>query len=343
MIDINECNNKLIQRDLSTLMSLNRYLNSFSISDRPILFLNFMRYNNFIILEILDYLRKVYNIDIIKDLKNKKIIKKIRSKLKCNLSVLKTSNEINELMHQIFKSMNNPIIMRLFPNLCDNYGIFAYGEDCVIANTFEIYAMIGKALYKNGRFDKKKIMSYSEEIGSLLSSLCNIFKINERFKSEIVLEKRQIRSKGYNLYKYIKDENINETIFLINKLVALNFYKSIILNQFKNELNSLDIKLKYVLCRNIIKELKEININYICDEYLLIYDNKDFRNFMYHYSFPLSFDDVKNDKLLYGIPEYLLKISEDKLNSILNDCIEKLILNLHKEIKNSNYNFLLNL
>ena len=51
MIDINECNNKLIQRDLGTLMSLNRYLNSFSISDRSILFLNFMRYNNFIILE----------------------------------------------------------------------------------------------------------------------------------------------------------------------------------------------------------------------------------------------------------------------------------------------------
>lgn len=339
MLNINECNNKLIQRDLDTLMSLNRSLNSFSISDRSILFLNFMRYNNFIVLEILDYLRKIYNIDIIKHLENKKIIKKIRSKLKCNLSVLKTSNEINELTHQIFKNMNNPIIIRLFPNLCDNYGIFIYDNNCVIANTFEIYAMMGKALYKNGKSDKNKIMSYSSEIGSLLSCLCDIFKVNKKFKSDVVLEKTQIKSKDYNLYKYIKDENLNKIVFIINKLVALNFYKSIISSQFKNKLNSLDIKLKYVLCRNTIEELKEINFNYIYEEHLLIYDNIDFRNFMYHYAFPINFEEIKTDKLLYGVPESLLKISENKLNNILNECIDQLILNLLKEIKNSKYNF----
>jgi len=341
MLNINECNNKLIQRDLDILMSLNRHLNSFSVSDRPILFLNFMRYNNFIVLEILNYLKKVYKIDAINDLENKKIIKKIRSKLKCNLSVLKTSNEINISMHQKFKNMNNSIIMRLFPNLCDNYGMYIYNNHYIIANTFEIYAMMGKVLYKNGKSDKKKIMSYSEEIGSLMASLCDIFKVNKKFKSDIVLKEKGIKSKDYNLYKYAKDENINRTIFLINKLVALNFYKQIIFSQFNNKISSLDIKLKYVLCRNIIEELKEINLNYVNEEHLSIYDNMDFRNFMYHYAFPINFIDVNFDKLLYGVPESLLKISEEKLNDILNENINELILNLLEEIKNSKYNFLL--
>lgn len=75
MVDITKYHNKLIQKDLDTLMSLNKYLNSFSVSDKSILFLCFMRYNNFIILEILNYIESMYNLNVFKNIKHKKLIK----------------------------------------------------------------------------------------------------------------------------------------------------------------------------------------------------------------------------------------------------------------------------
>ncbi len=336
--NIRKYNNMLIQTDLNSLMSLNRYLNSFSMFDKSILYLNFMRYNNFIVLEILDYLKKIYNIDLIENLKYKKVIKKIRAKLKCNLSVLSTSSEINEKMYKMFKKLNNPIIVKLFPNMCDNYGIYIYKND-VIANTFEAYIMMGKIFYKNNKPNKNKIISYSEEIGKLIGVLCDTFKVNKKIKCGNVRKNKNIRSKDYNLYKFTNDDTINVVIFLLNKLVSLNFYKLIISTQFNNKINSLNIKFKYILCRNTIEELKEINLDY--NLYTIIFENIEFRNFMYHYAFPINFTNINNCKLLFGIPESLLNISERELNSILDKCISKLILNIKNEINSTKYAYII--
>lgn len=341
MVDITKYNNKLIQKDLDTLMSLNRYLNSFSVSDKSILFLCFMRYNNFIILEILNYIESVYNLNVFENVKHKKLIKKFRSKLKCNVSVLQTIEETNKTMHKIFKTMNNPIVMKLFPNLCDNFGIWFYNKS-VIGNTFEIYAIMKKIIYTNDKPDKKKIISYSEEIGSIMVTLCNVFHVNKKFEAEKISNKEIIKSNDYNLYKFKYDECLNKTIFYINKLSVLNFYKEIISSQFKEKINSLDLKIKYVICRNSVEELKEIDFEFDYQEYDDIFSNLEIRNFMYHYAFPKKFADINYNNVLFGVCESTLNMTEKELNDLLNKCLEELIKRLTKEINKTKYRFLIN-
>lgn len=339
-MNIIKCNNILIKNDLNTLMDLNQYLNSFSKADCSILYLNFMRYNNFILLEMLEYLEKIYNIDIIKELKQKKSIKKIRAKLKCNASVLCKLEDINSKMHMMFKNLNNPIIMKLFPFLCDNFAIFVYDKK-VIANNFEVSAIMERVIYSNNKIDKQKILSYSEEIGHIMKFLCEKFNVDCVLNSNKRAGNELVEARNYNLYKYIKDKDFTKYIFYLNKLVILNFYCSIISNKFKGIVNSLDLKLKYVICRNTVEELKQIENSFDSSSYSSIFDNIDFRNFMYHYIFPKNIFSIDEEKVLFGICEELLSIDETIFNYLLNSCISELISYFTKEINESRYSFLL--
>lgn len=339
-MNIVKYNNVLIKEDLNTLMDLNQYLNSFSKADCSILYLNFMRYNNFILLEMLEYLEKIYNIDIMKELKQKKSIKKIRAKLKCNAAVLCKLEDINSKMHMMFKKMNNPIIMKLFPSLCYNFAIFIYDKK-VIANNFEVSAIMEKVIYSNNKIDKQKILSYSEEIGHIMKFLCKKFNVNCALNFNKKIGNELLETRDYELYKYIKDKDFSKYIFYLNKLVILNFYCSIILNKFKGTVNSLDLKLKYVICRNTVEELKQIENSFDSSSYSSIFDNIYFRNFMYHYIFPKNIFSIDEEKVLFGICEELLSVDETILNSLLNSCISELISYFTKEINESRYSFLL--
>ena len=77
---------------------------------------------------------------------------------------------------------------------------------------------MGKILCKNGQFDQNRIVPYSKEIGKIMSILCDFFQVNKKISDNNLKKNEYITSKDYNLYKYINDNIMNRTIFLINKL-----------------------------------------------------------------------------------------------------------------------------
>ncbi len=331
-------NNLLIKQDLQKLIYLNNYICSFSEKDISVLYLMFMRFNNFILYEILEYIKNKYNVDYIKELEYKKQISKMRSKLKCNLSNIDNIDKINDEMNEMFMKMNNPLIMNLYPNLCDNFGIFFYNGSC-IGNNFEISMLMKSIIYTDKTIDHEKTFNYSVEIGKIFSVLCKVFDLDNKIKVDSKNSKNFISSKDYNLFKYKNDKELSQIIFYYNKIGILNFYKNLIFVNLK-EINSLNIKLKYVICKNTMDEMQEICSDFKLNSKFSFFSNIDFRNFMYHYSFPTKFNNIQYEKTLFGVCEEILAINEIDIDCYLNECIEILISYFSEKIENSKYKFL---
>ena len=306
--------------DLNTMLVANELRSLYAITNSiiqnkngSILFMGFCNYSILLILEVYNYINKVYGKEITYPLKRR--LNESRGRIKeYNIDSKKVLKKIEDLNYKSFEyySKDLPLTSKVFfRKLITNMGIYKY-NNIIISNTFLIDKDLKPIIYKNNKINKEKIMETSEVLGKSLSLLYSVFFKDVKYFTKTNITKT-ISSEDYNVTKknkLLKSSNdINVSLFFLDILSIIN-YCLIIIDKFEicDELKYRIFYLAYYRTYHNLKIVVNNNFNdylslkKIIKKYEFL-NNRNFRNSMYHYYLvdKLEEDEIINDQMYIGI------------------------------------------
>lgn len=332
---IRDKNNELVKNDIIEIYSFLKFV----IKNKdPVLHLGSFYYCVFIIIEVINYLENVYKLELKKNLKYKKALINIRSRLKPYENLLENNKLYSDIENLNEKTMNSFFIKAgklaqiFFKSLITNLGVYKYTNN-IIGNTF-LYEKKYKTIMK----DSNKVYEVSQVIGESIVTIARIFKINindymiKNFK--IVTE-----NSDYNVYenknKLFNNSNTNINLLLLDEMSIINFYRFIITKIMNN--NETKYRLGYIVFFQTIKNIETIiqlnnrvsmenDLSKLSKEIDVYKDlvNDRYRNCMYHYDIcnDLNKEDIIHDEMFFGLIKKHLNINETEFKDRINMYIE---------------------
>ncbi len=324
-------NNILIKNELIDAYKI--YINFKNNKDSsPILMLGWMNYLTLLNLGIIDYLEKNYDADFRKNLKFKKIIKSIRARTKKDEldfnSRYEKIKQLNENSYDDFLKMSK-ITSRYSPFafLIDNLGVY-YFNNKIIGNTFLYNELYKPLISKQNK--EEYLFNYGKEQGEIFSILSKIYAIDANEKFDTLNFK--IDSTDFNVLKQtseIFNEKIDRNICLrfLDVICKINYFFNVIAI-ILNTNSSLRYRIAYIIWETVYNDLskmmstslfKDENLTNILNEQL-VFQNKNFRNCMFHYDIKdsLKKNSYCKDEIFCGLIQQEYNISEEKYKRMLD-------------------------